>query len=323
MTASRPTPPIAAVSALIALVACLLLTAFAWPAVHTAPNHLPLAVVAPAPALAQLQSRLDAARPGAFELRAVADEAEARQAILSREVYGALLLTSGTPKVLTASAASPAAAQLLAQLPTLLSPTTPSAVEDIMPASAADPRQAGLAGAALPLVFSGMFSAVMLTRLYRSARTRVTGLMLVALLAGLGITAILQLWFGTLAGSYLLNSLVVSLGVAAIGAFIFGLEAVLGFVGLGLGGATMLLLGNSFSALGGAPELLPSSWGAFGQLLPPGAFGTLLRSVAFFDGAGWQTPTLTLGVWVVAGLSLVIVGSAQRRRSLPVGAQAA
>ncbi|WP_420595477.1 hypothetical protein [Deinococcus sp.] len=147
--------------------------------------------------------------------------------------------------------------------------------------------------------------------------------MLVALLAGLGITAILQLWFGTLAGSYLLNSLVVSLGVAAIGAFIFGLEAVLGFVGLGLGGATMLLLGNSFSALGGAPELLPSSWGAFGQLLPPGAFGTLLRSVAFFDGAGWQTPTLTLGVWVVAGLSLVIVGSAQRRRSLPVGAQAA
>ncbi|WP_420595478.1 hypothetical protein [Deinococcus sp.] len=165
MTVSRPTPPIAVVSALIALVACMLLTAFAWPAVHTAPNHLPLAVVAPAPALAQLQSRLDAARPGAFELRVLADEAEARQAILSREVYGALLLTSGTPKVLTASAASPAAAQLLAQLPTLLSPTTPSAVEDIMPATAADPRQAGLAGAALPLVFSGMFSAVMLTRL--------------------------------------------------------------------------------------------------------------------------------------------------------------
>ncbi|MEV8406924.1 hypothetical protein AB0R12_14230, partial [Streptomyces niveus] len=46
-----------------------------------------------------------------------------------------------------------------------------------------------------------------------------------------------------------------------------------------------------------------------GVLLPPGASGSLLRSVAFFDGNAAGTPALTLTVWAVLGLAAVLVGS--------------
>jgi hypothetical protein len=77
---------------------------------------------------------------------------------------------------------------------------------------------------------------------------------------------------------------------------------------------TLILLGNPPSGLSSAPELLPAGWGAFGQLLPPGAAGTLLRSTAFFDGAAAGRTVLVLSCWLVAGLALFLVGVLRRRR---------
>ena len=65
-----------------------------------------------------------------------------------------------------------------------------------------------------------------------------------------------------------------------------GLGSLFGRVGLAVGALLALLLGNPLSGLNSAPEMLPSGWGALGQWLPQGATATLLRSTAFFDGAG-------------------------------------
>lgn len=292
-----------------------MLIVFAWPAIHTGPNHLPVALVAPAPVAAGLQQKIEQTRPGAFDLQVKPSEQDARTAIQNREVYGAIVMTPTGPKVLTASAASPAVSQLLGQLPTMMAAQSTSNVEDVVPATTDDPRQAGLAALGLPLVFGGILSAVLLTHLFSSARTRILGVTLVALLAGFGATAIMQFWFGTLSGHYLLNSLTVGLGIAALGTFIMGLEALLGYAGLGLGAVLMMFLANPFSALGSAPQLLPGSWGTFGQLMPPGAFGTLLRSVAFFNGAGSTQPLMVLLCWLAAGLALTWVGSTRKRAS--------
>jgi len=70
----------------------------------------------------------------------------------------------------------------------------------------------------------------------------------------------------------------------------------------------VFVIGNPLSGLASAPELLPQPWGAIGQFLPPGAGATLLRSVAFFDGAGGAVALWTLAAWTVAGLALVAVG---------------
>ena len=87
-----------------------------------------------------------------------------------------------------------------------------------------------------------------------------------------------------------------------------GLSRCSGAPGIGLGVLLVFLFGNPISAVAAAPELLPQPWGMIGQLLPPGAGATLLRSAAFFDGAGSAAPLWTLVAWAAVGLVLVAVG---------------
>jgi hypothetical protein len=75
-----------------------------------------------------------------------------------------------------------------------------------------------------------------------------------------------------------------------------------------------MLLGNPLSGLAAGPEFLPSGWGAFGQLLPPGANGTLLRSTGYFAGAGAARPVVVLAIWVLAGILLCAVAATMRSR---------
>lgn len=103
------------------------------------------------------------------------------------------------------------------------------------------------------------------------------------------------------------------LTVPAIGATVAGFAALIGPPGGGLGALVMVLLGNPFSGITSAPELLPRPVGTIGQLPPPGAGGSLLRSVAFFDGSAAGGAALTLTVWVAPGLAAVL--SRGRRRA--------
>jgi hypothetical protein len=101
----------------LALLVGVLVTAFAWPAAESQPRDLPIAVAGPPDAVAQIEQRLEAAAPGAFEIEAAPEADRARQLIEEREVYAAILLDpAGPPQVLIASAASPTVAQLITAL---------------------------------------------------------------------------------------------------------------------------------------------------------------------------------------------------------------
>ncbi|MDQ4084626.1 MAG: hypothetical protein M3165_02305 [Actinomycetota bacterium] len=304
-----------AVLGLTALLA-LVLTAFAWPAARSAPRDVPIAVAAPAPVAAQVERGLTTAA-GAFDVRRVGSRAAAVSAIEDREVYGALVVGPSGPRMLTASAAGPAVAQILGQVAARMSaesPAGPVEVIDVVPLPEDDPRGAGLAAGALPLVLAGIAAAAVLSLRMSGPWRRLVGAVGFAVGGGLAVTAILQFWLGSLAGDYWLTSAVVSLAVGAVATTLLGLERVLGPAGLGVGAAVMLLLGNPLSGLTSAPELLPSGWGALGQLLPPGAAGTALRSVAFFDGAGAGEALVVLGCWLAAGLLLCAVPVSRARR---------
>lgn len=110
----------------------------------------------------------------------------------------------------------------------------------------------------------------------------------------------------------------IALAVAATASAIVGLHALIGQAGIGIVALTVLFLGNPFSGLASAPELLPAGMGTLGQLLPPGAASQALRSTAFFDGAGAAGPLTVLAVWVLAGLALLVV-SARRQRGVAAG----
>lgn len=303
----------------VAVLLTVVLTAFAWFAVRSAPHDLPLAVAGPAPAAAQVTAALDTASPGAFDVRPVDDEAAARSAIEEREVYGAVVVDAAGPRLLVASAASPTVANSLRQVAAGLGAATGTQVpvEDVVPAPAADPRGAGLAAAALPLALGGIVTAALASRLVRGRLRQIATALAAAVAGGMVTATVLGTWLGSVEGSWWMTSGVVALGIAATALVLLGLYDLLGAPGLALGAATTVLLGNPLSGLAGAPELLPGAWGAVGQWLPPGATGTLLRSTSWFDGAGSGPALLALAVWCLAGLALLGTGAARARRSRP------
>lgn len=317
--------PLPAVVALVVTLLTVLLAAFAWPAVRSAPRDVPVAIAASPEVAEQVAAALEQARPGAFELSTVTDEAAARGAILEREVYGAVVVGQQGAQVLTASAAGPPVAQTLQQVAAGLSERlgTDVPVEDLVQTPADDPRGAGLAAGALPLALGGILAAALLGRTTAGVGRRFAGATAIAVVAGLALTGLLQGWLGALDGDYWAISGVIALGLGATAFALLGLHAVLGTPGLGLGAAVVMLLGNPLSGAASAPEFLPAGWGALGQLLPPGATVSALRSVAFFDGAAAAGPLWVLTAWALGGLALAGLVALRRPRSLDADAQQA
>ncbi|MEU4626593.1 hypothetical protein AB0G04_42250 [Actinoplanes sp. NPDC023801] len=318
MTSDKPSPwpQVAATVGLLTVIISVLLTAFAWPAVRSTVHDVPIAVAGPAPAVQQVTAALEQRLPGAFEVTAVNGTAEAEQLIRDREAYGAIDLTSGNPQVITASAASAPVAQTLQALAAgLAQGETPAvAARDLVPLPADDPRGAGLAAGALPLVIGGIMAAALLTARLRGTGRRVAGALLFAITGGLAMAAILQYWLGSLGGDYLANAGGIALSVGATALTLLGLESLLGAAGLGLGAAVMMLVGNPLSGVSSAPQMLPGWSGELGQLLPPGAGGSLLRSTAFFDGAAAGPPIAVLLSWLAFGALLCVASTLRARR---------
>ena len=291
----------------------LLLSAFAWPATQTRPRDVPVAVVGPPPAVEQVRTALESAQPGAFDVTAAVDAAQARQLVLDREVSGALVLGPGGPSVVVATQAGPAVAQLLAQVAQGATGATVP-VEDVAPPPADDPRGAGLAAGALPLSITGAVAGAVLALRVRGPGRRAAGAVVLALLAGPTAVGVLHGWLGALGGDWLAESAVVSLGIAAITLGVLGVAAVAGRAGLVLAELTVIALGNPLSAAAGAPALLPDGWRELGQALPPGAVVAALRSVSGFDGTGAAGPLTVLVLWVTGGLLLLAVAAVRARR---------
>lgn len=170
------------------------------------------------------------------------------------------------------------------------------------------------------MVFGGIAIGAAMSFVVAGVWRRVAGATMAAIGGGAMAVLVMQSWLGVLEGNWWANAGVYALILGATSFTLIGLNAALGHVGAALGAATMLLLGNPLSGVTSAPELLPSGWGTFGQLLPPGAGGTLLRSSAFFDGAGALQPVLVLSGWVVVGLLLAAVGA--RRGASPAASPA-
>jgi hypothetical protein len=305
----------------VPIVVAVAFAAFAWPAARLAPRDLPVGVAGPAQAAQAIERQLTEEHAGAFAVHRYADEAAARAAIEDREVYGAIVATPSGPTVLTASAASPLVAQLLQQAATTpggaaAGQAAPARVIDVVPADRDDPRGAGLAASLFPMLLAGVLMGVAVSLLSRPGWVQLAALVTGAVLTGLAAVGIAQGWLGILGGSWLVNAGVLSLTMLAIGSTVAGLTALIGRAGLPLGALLMVLVGNPFSGIATAPELLPQPAGQIGQLMPPGAGGNLLRSVAFFDGAGGGGHLTVLLVWAGLGLTAIMVGALKNRRKV-------
>ncbi|MFW0782913.1 hypothetical protein AAFP35_00195 [Gordonia sp. CPCC 206044] len=307
---SAPTSPWKIVGLVVgvAILLCLMVIAFALPAARSAPNDVPVGVVGTPAQVAQVEQRASG-----FELTRYSDPDDARSAILNRDVYGAIVFGPQGPQgVLVSSAASPTVATLLTAAGQRMGVTEPTI--DVRAFPADDPKGAGLAAGALPLALGGWIAAMVIMLLIPSNVGRLVAAACVSVVGGLALVATLQFLIGTFDGNYWLTALAGMLGIAATCFMVLGFRELLGGIGLVIAAILLIFLGNPLSGLASAPELLPSPWGALGQLLPPGATGTLLRDVVFFEGNGMAHALVVLLGWLAVGLLLYGAGMIKARR---------
>lgn len=325
-------------TALLAAVAvCTVLLAFAWPSVTAKVQNLPVAAVGSAEQIAQITSQVPA---GALDVRTASSRDEAVNLIKQRQVYGAIVLGT-SPEILVASAGSPVASQALTQMGAQMqsqiqaqviaklqaalaqaaqgtapqpgqgtqpAPVPQVAVTDVVPLSSDDARGTGLAVAGLPLAMGGMIGGVLISLLVSGTWRRLGAILAYGVIAGLGLSGILQGWFHILQGNFWSNAAAIGLGVVATAAIIVGLNALIGRAGIAVGAVITLFIGNPLSALTQPKEFLPAPWGDVGQWMVPGASGTLLRDLSYFPDASAAFPWLVLAGWAIAGALLITLG---------------
>ncbi|QYJ02734.1 hypothetical protein KUV85_10325 [Nocardioides panacisoli] len=307
---SAATPWRSVIGAAVGLAALLtvLLAAFAWPASEYEPRDFPLAVAGPPDATAGIEQRLAATLgEDAIDVTTVADRAAAVAAIEDRSAYGALVVGAGSTEVLTATGAGAAPAQFVTQVGTQVAGATGSAptVTDVVPTADGDPRGSVFAAGALPLAIGGILIGAVTSLALPRIRDRLLAAALAAALGALGLAALLQFGLDAVAGSYAANAGVIALGVLAVALPIIGLRHLIGPAGIGVVALAVMLIGNPLSGVATSPHLIPL--GSLGQLFPPGAVGSALRSTSYFDGAGALAPVLVLCTWAVAGLGLALL----------------
>jgi len=313
------------VGLMMALIVGVLVLAFSWPGVTSEVKNLPVAIVGSADQVAQLTAALDEKQPGVLDVRTAADEAQARELIETREVYGAIVL-GASPEVLTSSAGSTIATQLLTGVAASIqaqanaaagaaaaasgaqAPVITVAVTDVVPLAATDARGVGLASAAFPMVIGGMIGGIGLTIAVAGVARRLVALLIYVVAAGAVAGGILQGWLGILQGDVLVNMAALSLAFLSIGGTIVGVAALVGRAGIAVGPILFLLVGNPISSSNAPVQFLPEPWGAVGQFLPPGAGSTLLRDLSYFPKADTSFPWTVLAVWAAAGVVLALIG---------------
>jgi hypothetical protein len=297
-----------------------MLLAFGLSAIHANPHGLRIGVSGPQAATAQITAALNRTGPN-YNVTTYPDEAAMAAAIKNRDIYGGFVAAPGALRVLDAPAAGATVATALSTAGYTLGNAAGAKVSvvSVVPFPPDDPRGAGFTAAALPLVIGGILPALIFMRLFpASLRSRVGGALIFSLAGGLAVEAVLDFWFGTVAGHFWPAGLGISLGMVAIALPFLGMDAWLGNLGFVIMIGLVMILGNALSGLASGPDWLPAGWGTLGQYLPPGASGSLLRSVAYFDGKGALHPLIVLICWVLGGYILAASALIRGRRQRTV-----
>jgi hypothetical protein len=277
---------------------------FVTPAHDPNPNGLPVVVVGPPAATDPLTEELEGRD---FDVEGAESEEAAQARIEDRDAYGAFVLAP-PPRVLVATAASVPAAELIEGVGQSAGVRT---VVDVQPTDREDPRGATLNVLTLALVITSILTALVAVQMVPDLRAlgpRVAASSAAAILGGLVAIGIVKAE-GALPGPFVAEVAVVALAVLGIALSSAGLIRLLGPAGTGVPFLIFLMLGNPASGLASAPELLPTPWYPLGAFLPPGALGSALRNVAYFDGAKLLLPLLVLAAYVVIGVILNQIAS--------------
>ncbi|MER6096168.1 DUF3533 domain-containing protein [Streptomyces sp. NPDC001728] len=304
----------------------LFITSYVGALHNPKPVDVPFGVVAPQQQIATtLNDRLEKLPGDPFDPHVVADEAEARDQIMNREIDGALIVDprSRTDTLLVASGGGKVLSSTLQAIVTKLEAANQRLVRtvDVAPSSSQDFNGLSAFYLVIGWCVGGYICAAILAISAGSrpanrerAIIRLGVLALYAALGGLGGAIIVGPILGALPGSIAALWGLGTLVVFAVGAATLALQSVFGVVGIGLAILLIVIAGNP-SAGGAFPlPMLPPFWKAIGPALPPGAGTWAARSIAYFKGNDMTSSMLVLSAWAVVGSVITLVMSSLKRR---------
>ena len=305
MDAERPVrSPVATAARVVvalALAQALIVALFVLPAHDPEPHDLPIAVAGPPNAVQAFQARIERRQPGAFDIRRVTDGVSARQAILDRDVYGAIDPIAG--RLLVSTAASPQVALLLEGA---FGPQLRQTV-DVRPTDPDDPRGVTINLVMLPLLVLALPFAGIIRRFPLSWQQDLALTLGFAVLGALLVRLVVGTLIGAVPGPFVGVWAIGALLIASVALPALGLTRLIGPIGIAIVAVIVILIGNPGSGNASAPELLPGFWRVVGPLLPPGAGGAAIRNVAYFDGAKLAQPLIVLVIFAAIGTVLLLV----------------
>ena len=296
----------------LSVILLALLMLFISPSLFSGPRNLGLGVVGSQENAASVSAALQAQSPGAFVVRAYDSAGELEQGIRDRDIVGGLDFSkTENMQVFVASAGSTAVSGTVANVGATMAGSVgqTAAVVDVVPLPDDDPTGVGIGGLAFPLVFGGIVPAVAFRSMLSGKRWWIfAGLTGFSVAGGFVVAAVLKYFFGSIEGPLVPVAASVALGIAALALPLAGLNECFGTKGFTIAAMSMMFVGNPFAGIATSAQWLPAGVAMIGQLLPPGAAGTLVRAVAYFNGAGGGHAALTLGIWVLAGTVLWVAG---------------
>ncbi|MER7950031.1 DUF3533 domain-containing protein [Streptomyces sp. NPDC096079] len=303
----------------------LFITSYVGALHNPKPTDVPFGVVAPQQQVATvLKDRMEQLPGDPLDPRVVADEAEARDQILDRDIDGALIVDprGRTDTLLVASGGGKVLSATLQAMITKLEAANERLVRtvDVAPSSSQDFNGLSAFYLVIGWCVGGYICAAILAISAGSrpanrerAIIRLGVLALYSALGGLGGAIIVGPILGALPGSIAALWGLGTLVVFAVGAATLALQSVFGIVGIGLAILLIVIAGNP-SAGGAFPlPMLPPFWRAIGPYLPPGAGTWAARSIAYFKGNGMTASMVVLSVWAIVGAAVTLVLSSVKR----------
>jgi hypothetical protein len=305
-------PMVAGLLALVTLIGLI------GPAIKSpSPHDIPVGLVGPAPATQRISQAFASNAPGAFRFTTYESEADARSAIDSRDIDGALVIRPTGPTLILAGAAGDGATGVIsgaftnvfrAQGQTL-------AIETVHPFAAGDPHGLILFFVILAVLVSTLITQA-LVGLRRGAGlpARAVIVLLFAVIAAPVAMGIATWIAGDYGSGFWTATALVGLGSAAIGAVVAGSASLLGRPGVVLSALVAVLLDLVCSGGPIGSQLLPDAYRWLAPGMPAGQLYSGIRGALYFDNAGLEAPVTVLSLWLIAGIVLMIAGALVSRR---------
>jgi hypothetical protein len=308
---------------LVALTAVFVAAVFIFAGVYTAtqhkptPSHVQVGVVGH-DTLLKLQFALGQPplKPSYFEMTEYNNAKDLETAIKDRKIYAGFYNRGKTAVLIVAPASGKLLSDSLVMTATNLLGTMniPLEVQPLVPLKEGD--TSGLSsytfqyGLLVPSFFFGL-----LLFMFAHGASLYWRLGLIAgysVAAGIiGALTVDQI-VGALTGHFVALAALGILYAATAALVTYGLSAVMSWIGAGLAGLLLILVGNSVGGGSLNQEFLPDGFRQLGQAFPNGAFIRTVRDTVYFHGHNTGQSTLVVALWALGGLVLILVAKPVR-----------